>query len=170
MPGEAWPWKKTLVGRLAAFLAVEEVAERHFVQRGGRGEGGNVPADAGTQVIRAHDHRHRVPTDGVLQAAFELAVAGVLGLLFDRDRVDVGRVGRGGITHAAMEGPLLEPIEQKLRPSLATATDDVIHRVEPFGGFLRVVVGMSRRRKRLHGVCCVTVARLFQACFMPVAY
>ena len=152
--------EEDLVGRLAAFLAVEEVVERHFVERGGRGVGRDVPADAVALLVRPHDHRHRVPADDALDAALDLAVAGIVGLLVDGNRVDVGRGGRAGVTHAALEGSLLEPIEQKLRPPRPAAGDHVIQRVEPFGGFLRVVVRLFGNRKRhrfswflLHDCC-----------------
>ena len=85
--------EKDLVGRLAALFAVEEVVEGHFVQRGGRGEGGDVPADARALLVRPHDHRHRVPADDALDAPLDLAIAGIGRLLVDGDRVDVGRGG-----------------------------------------------------------------------------
>ena len=96
--------EKDLVGRLAALLAVEEVVERHFVERGGRGKGRDVPADAVALLVRADDHRHRVPADDALDAALDVAVAGIVGLFVGGDRVDVGRGGRAGKTHAAAEG------------------------------------------------------------------
>ena len=104
--------KKHLVGRLAALFAVEEVIERHFVERGGRGEGRDVPADARALPVRPHDHRHRIPADDALDAPLDLAVAGVLGLLIDGNRVDVGRGGHAGVAHAPSERPVLQPRQQ----------------------------------------------------------
>ena len=68
-----------LVGREPAFLAAEEVVERDLVKRGGRGKRRDVSADAGALLVRADDHHHRVPADDALDAAFQLAVAGVVG-------------------------------------------------------------------------------------------
>ena len=74
--------------------AAEEVIEGDFVQRRGRGEGRDVAADAFLHLVGAHDHRHRVPADDALDAAFDLVVAGKRRLAVGGDGVDVGR-GRG---------------------------------------------------------------------------
>src|SRR5262245_49022605 len=78
----------------ALAAAAEEVVEADLVEVGGRGESGNVPADAGEIAIGASDHGQRVPADEALDAALQLALAGVTWLPLVRNRVDV-RSGGG---------------------------------------------------------------------------
>ena len=95
-------------------------------------------------LVRPHDHRHRVPAKDALDAAFDITIAGIVGLLVDGDRVDIGRGGGAGIAHAAIEGPMLEPAQQVGRPLRSLPGDDAFQGVEPIGGLLRIVVGHQR--------------------------
>ena len=70
----------------------EEVIEADVVERRRRREAGDVTAELRADLVRAHDRRERVPADVVAQPRFDLAVAGHLRLLVDRDRVDVRRL------------------------------------------------------------------------------
>jgi len=70
---------------------VEEVIERDLVERGRRGIGRDVPADAVALLVCPDHHRHRVPADDALDTALDVAVAGIRRLLLRRDGVDVGR-------------------------------------------------------------------------------
>ena len=137
------PLEIDLVGRLLALLAAEKVVEGHFVQRGGRSEGGDVPPDAGAELVGADDHRHRVPADDALDAAFDLAVAGVLGLEFGGDGVDIRSRRAGGERHADAEGPFAELFEQKLRPLPPLGLTDIIERLQPFRRFLGIVIRLQ---------------------------
>ena len=83
----------------------------------------------------------------LLMRPLDLAVARIFGLLVDGDRVDVGRGGRAGISHAALEGPLLQPREQIGRPGRPLSGDDAIQRVEPLGRLLRIVVVGHQREQ-----------------------
>ena len=56
-------------------LALEEVVEPHFVERGGRGERRDVTADAVFELVGLDDHREGVPADEALDAALDLAAA-----------------------------------------------------------------------------------------------
>ena len=98
---------------------MEEVVEGDFVERGRRGIGRDVAADARAFLVRPHHHRHRVPADDALDLPLQFAVAGVRGLLIGRDGVDVGRGGAGDEGHAAAKGLLLEPFQEELRPLAA---------------------------------------------------
>ena len=62
-------------------LALEEVVEPDFVERGGRGEGRDVAADAVFDLVGLDDHRQRVPAHQALDAALDLAAAGERRLL-----------------------------------------------------------------------------------------
>src|SRR5580704_3368848 len=67
--------EEDLIGRFGSLLAVEEMVEGHFIERGGGGKGGDVAADAGAAFVGADDHRHSVPADDAFDAALDLAVA-----------------------------------------------------------------------------------------------
>ena len=137
------PLEEDLVGRLRALLAAEEVVEGHFIERGGRGEGGDMPADAAAELVRADDHRHGVPADDALDAAFDLAVARILGLEFDRNGVDIGRGRAGGEGHADAEGPFAEFFQQELGPLPPLGLADEVERLQPFRRFLGIVIPLQ---------------------------
>ena len=61
----------------------EEMVEADFVQRGGRGVGGNVAADVVLFAIRAHDHGDRIPANEALDAPLEFLIAGEIRLQAD---------------------------------------------------------------------------------------
>src|SRR5215813_9503195 len=69
--------KVDLIAPLRSVLAAEKVIEGHFIERGCRGEGRNVPADARMLFVALHYHRHGVPTDVTPDAALDLQIAGV---------------------------------------------------------------------------------------------
>ena len=81
-----------LVGSVFVFGAFEEVVEGDFVEGRRGGVGGDVASDAVFFAVGADDHCHGVPADDAFDAAFEFAAAGVGGLGFDGDGVDVGRI------------------------------------------------------------------------------
>ena len=65
-------------------LALEEVVEPDFVERGRRRERRDVTADAVLGLVRLDHHRQRVPADQALDAALDLAAAGERRLLVRR--------------------------------------------------------------------------------------
>ena len=65
------------VARLAIVGAVEEMVEADFDQRRQRSVGGDVAADVVVVLVGADHHGQRVPADEVLDAPFELTVAGI---------------------------------------------------------------------------------------------
>ena len=132
-----------VVAALAA--AAEEVVHRHFVQRGGRCVRRDVSADAVEVAIRADDHRHGVPANEALDAAFELALAGVARLLIERNRVDVRRRGRERKLDTVANRGLFERGEKLLHALGAFALQHIVERLQPFGGFGRINVVRNRR-------------------------
>src|SRR5690349_9800920 len=82
-----------LVAGRAVVLAAEEVVEPDLVQTGGACIRGEVAADAREPVVRAQDHRDRVPADDPPDAQLHRFIAGEGRLLLRADRVDVAGLG-----------------------------------------------------------------------------
>ena len=128
-----------LVAASGRVLAEKEVVEPDLVERGGRGVGRQVTANAILFLVRPRDHRGCVPADDATDPALELFVAGEKRLLVGGNRVDVigghhGRqadLARPGVKHDAMQE---EPGAGRRRP------DYLIKRLDPLLGFLRVYV------------------------------
>ncbi len=80
------------VSRLIAYPGAEEMIESDLHQRGDRGVGGDVTADAGVFLVLLHDHRHRVPSDDAFDLALYLQIAGVRQFVLDADSVPVRRI------------------------------------------------------------------------------
>ena len=89
-------------------LALEEVIEPDFVERGGRRVGRDVTADAVLELVGLDDHRQRVPSDQALDAALDLAAARERRLIGGGNRVDVGRVGRERLRDAVAAGVIAQ--------------------------------------------------------------
>src|SRR5258708_25125562 len=53
----------------------KKMIERNFVQRRGRGERGNMPADSFLNLVRPDHHRERVPAHQTLNPALHLLAA-----------------------------------------------------------------------------------------------
>jgi hypothetical protein len=58
-------------------FAAEEVVEADLVQRCAGGVGGNVSTQGAVLFVGPYHHGHGVPAHQALDAAFQLAVAGV---------------------------------------------------------------------------------------------
>ena len=132
--------EEDLVAAAGVVLAAEEVVEAHFVERGRRRVGGDVPADADAGLLRpVHDHRG-VPAQVGAEAALDVLVAGEPRLLLGADRVDV--VGRRQRRHAHLHGPraLEQPKHEVARTHPARPVDDGVEAVEPLLGLCRVDV------------------------------
>ena len=125
----------------AVVLAPEEVVEADVVERGRRGEGGEVAADAVGVLVRLHDHDGRVPADVGADAALDVLVAGEPGLLLGRDRVDVRRAHRGRVADLELAGALEQLRHEEPGAGLALGLDELGERVEPLLGLGRIDVG-----------------------------
>src|SRR5215470_13049248 len=90
------PLKINHVRQTAVLTTAEKMIKADFVQRCRRGVGRYVSADIRMETVGLHDHRHGVPTNVTLDAAFNLPVAGIRRLLFCRNRINVGSVDGGG--------------------------------------------------------------------------
>src|SRR5262249_7460798 len=81
-----------------------------------RRERGQVAPERVEAVVRAVDHRHRVPPDVRTDATLEELVTGEPGLLLGRDGVDVVGAHHRRDADALLARPLHEPGEQVARP------------------------------------------------------
>ena len=125
--------------------AAEEVVEPDLVQRGRRRVGGDVPADADPGALRAVHRDGGVPADPGAVAALDLLVAGELGLVLGGDGVDVVR--RRNHRHAEVQ--VLRALEQAQHDlaaaGVALRRDELVERLLPLAGFVRVAVELALR-------------------------
>ena len=133
------------VALVAPVPVAEEVVEPHLVERGGRSVGGDVPADGTVRPVGPHHHGQRVPADDVLDAPFQVAVAGIGFLQFDGDRVYVGRIGGKGQAHAGLGRAGLQRRENAAGPLRVSLRNDVLDRFEPLVEFQRCYIGFHVR-------------------------
>ena len=73
----------------------KEMIKTHLDQGRGRGVGGDVAADTGAGILASQHHRHGVPAQDILQALFNLAIAGIGRLFGNMNSIQVGRIDRG---------------------------------------------------------------------------
>jgi hypothetical protein len=88
------PLEKDQVAAMLFRGSMPEPGEADIVKGRRRGEGGDMAADVAV-LVGAHDHRHGVPADVVVNPDFHVRVAGIFRLPFDRNGVDV--FGSGAI-------------------------------------------------------------------------
>ena len=97
-----------------------------------------MTADAVIDAIGANHHGQSVPADQTLDPALDVLIAGKDGLLRNRDRVYVRRVGREGSLHAQRLSARPQPVQQKARGLPALILQDRVKGFDPFLYFLRV--------------------------------
>ena len=120
-----------LVTETAVALAAEEMVEADFVERRRRRVGREVTAEPVETMVRAVDHRDRVPTDERADTTLDVFVAGKPRLLLGRDGVDVvGRHHRGD-ERALLSRAFHEPREQVVGARLALHVDHRVERLQP---------------------------------------
>ena len=113
----------------------EEMVEADFVERGGRGVGGNVSADAVFDAVGAHDHGQRVPANQALDAALHFLIAREQGLETGGDGVDVRGVGGERKIDAADSSVRAEAFQDFTGDVGATGKEHGIQRFQPFLDF-----------------------------------
>ena len=129
----------------------EEVVEADVVERRRRREARDVAAEFRTDFVGPYHHRERVPAYVVAQTRFQLEIAGDLGLLFERDRIDVRRFKTERDRDAAVLRFVDEPPNELARAVGTLGCEHAAHRVDPFLGFLRVRV-VPQRGHRLRTI------------------
>lgn len=114
-----------------------------------------MAADAGTAVITPEHHRHGVPAVDVFDAPLDLDVAGVGGLLFERDGVAIGGVQRRILDDDVGIGEVVaDGAEQLLGPVWTLRSQHGVDRFQPFLQFQVVVyeIRPSHRHESLSGI------------------
>ena len=135
------PLEEDLVSGGAVVLPAEEVIEADFVEARRGGVGREMAADALVVVVRAHDHRDRVPADEPADPELHVFVAGEVRLLLWRDRVDVARLGEGREADVEHACPFQELVEDEPGAVGARLLDERIERLDPFLGLVGIDVG-----------------------------
>ena len=126
-----------------------EMVEADLVQRLGRLVARDVAAELGRLGIRLQDDRDRVPADECRCQPLELAIARELGLLVDRDRVDVRRAEPGRDLDAEVLRVVDRLVEQVAHPLAAVGFDDRVDGLEPLAGLYRVDIrGLASHLRR----------------------
>ena len=125
------PWRgvallEDLVSGRAIVLAKEEVVEADLVQARRAGIRREVTADPRVAVVRAQDHRDRVPADDASDAQLHRLVAREGGLLFRADRIDVARLGQRRQAQVELARALERAVEDELRAGASFVGDDRI--------------------------------------------
>jgi hypothetical protein len=134
-----------LVAATGVVLAAEEPVVPDLVEGGGGGVGGDVPADGDAGALSPVHGDRGVPADPRPVAALDLFVTGEGGLVLGRDRVDVVRRGH----HRHPELQVFRALQQA-QHDVATATaalraHEGVERLLPFGGLVRVLIGVIDR-------------------------
>jgi len=63
------------VAGLLCISSAQKVVERHFIERCGRGERGDVTTQTAVKAIGVDDHRHGIPPYVAFDAPLDLAVS-----------------------------------------------------------------------------------------------
>ena len=129
-----------LVAGAAVVLAPEEVVEPDLVEARRRRVGREVAADPAEAVVRAEDHRDRVPADDPADPELDLLVTREERLLLRADRVDVAGLGQRRQADVQLARALEQLVDEEAGPALALLADELVERVEPFLGLGRVDV------------------------------
>ena len=141
----------TVIGR----VGVPEMVKAHPQHRRQRGERGNVPTEVAAigrvVTVGAHHHGHGIPAHVTAQALFNIKVAGVMGFVFHRNRVDVGGVGREGHVDARLASMIEQVFQQVVCPTSSLGFDDATERIQPFPGFLGIHIHRSGWQRIFRG-------------------
>ena len=133
-----------LVAHALGILAPEEVVEADLVEAGGRGEGGQVPADARRRHVGAQDHGRGVPAHHAPDAQLHLLVAGEGGLLLGADGVDVARLGQRRQADVELAGPLEQLVEHELGALRTDLLGQRVERGDPVARLVGIRVGWQK--------------------------
>src|SRR5438876_60829 len=119
--------------------AVPEMIEADLVERRGRRVARNVAADV-RMLVRAQDHRHRVPARVRADPILDVLIARNAHLPVDRNRVDVRGIRGKRHVRARSARSVDQLLDQKVRAIGPLDGEDGGERVQPFPRFLRVQV------------------------------
>ena len=109
------------------------------------------PPMPSSTLVGADHHRHGVPAHDALDAALDLAAAGIRHLLVGVDGVDVRRVRRERQLDAALLGVDAELAQQPADARRPSVLQHVVQRLEPLAGFEGFELGGISRSGISHG-------------------
>jgi hypothetical protein len=101
-------------------------------------------------AVGAHHHRQRIPAHEAADALLDFVVAGIDGLPFDGNRVDVRRVCGEGKLGSRLRRMSAELLQQRVGALGTALPDDVVERLQPLPGFDLIDIGLRRFRKIAH--------------------
>ncbi|MDT4852596.1 hypothetical protein FQZ97_868320 [compost metagenome] len=131
------------VATIAGPGAAEEVIEADFKQVCRRGIAGNMAAQLAICLVGTYHHGERVPAHDGGNAFLHGEIAWIWRLALYRYRVEVRRIVlRGGGNPKRRRG-IEQPAQQVTRPLLPALRDDGLECLQPFPGFLRIVVALA---------------------------
>ena len=120
--------------------STEEMVVADFQQGRERGVGGQMTADIGVVLVGMHHHGQCIPADQALDSALNHAITRISYLLFGGNRVHVGGVPAKWHLNAQIRGAFHDAFDQIGSPVGACCVDDIVERLDPFGGFLWIEV------------------------------
>jgi hypothetical protein len=104
-------------------------------------------------LVGAHDHRHGVPADVVVNPDFHVRVAGIFRLPLDWNGVDVFGSGAVRDVDSLLARLCNQAFDQKMGTIRTFLVDHAAKRVLPFLGFLGVRIA-DAGRQRVFGQSC----------------
>src|ERR671919_726015 len=134
------PLEEHLIAAAGGAFSPEEVVEPDLVERRRGRVGREMSADSVRFLVHPADHRQGVPADDSPDPALDHLVAGEIGLLLRRNRVDVVTRHHWGNAHLARPSVMEEPVHKEAG-ALRRMVDDLVQRLNPFPGFGGVDVG-----------------------------
>ena len=140
------------VARVVFAGGAPEVVEADVVQRGARGEAGDVAAEVAGLAVGAHDRGHGVPADDAADAPLHRGVAVALGFQVRRDGVDVFGGGLERQVGAGAAGQFDHALQQVVGALGAVGVEHGLHGFDPLAGFGGVEVVFQRVGQPVHSV------------------
>ena len=107
-----------------AGVGVKEMIEASLEYLGGGGIARDVAAEIAVGLVRAHDHRQRVPPNDRRDPLLHRDVAGKRRLSFERNRIAIRPVGRDIGSDTELLGLAVERRKDELGPLMSRSPDD----------------------------------------------
>ncbi len=135
------------IAALPVGAAAKEVVEPDFEDLRRRGVAGDVSAELAVRLVRAHDHRQRVPSHDRRETLLDGEIARIRALVLDRHGIAIG----GKRLLVRRDADLLrtgeQPLDQEQGARRPGGGDDRLERLDPFIGLQRI--GVRRRRAKV---------------------
>jgi hypothetical protein len=119
----------------------KKVVEAHLKQIGRAGIAGNVAAQLTVRGVGLDDHGQRVPAHDGRDALLQLQMPRKRALVFQANGVGIGRDALGLPAHAQLASAGAQAVKQVLRPYRPSLGHQLLQRLKPLAGFLRIRIG-----------------------------